>query len=176
MHWTAGSMNGAAVPYGSRSTTSTRFFSERWLYISALCYSSMSDSQRRDVGSHTMHHLRLFVPCQGLVCYRKSCHLTTWFPSIRLHAQSLRMLPAHWSQHFFSLLLWPMRKDHWQGHIWIRKLSSGNRKQPINGWVLTWQGVFLSHNEWSAVQLQRVLLISRLCFVDTGASLSSLEL
>ena len=35
-HWTAPSIKGAAVPYGSKSTTSTRSRSERWLYISAL--------------------------------------------------------------------------------------------------------------------------------------------
>lgn len=33
---TAASMKGAAVPYGSRSTTSTRVLSVRWLYIKAL--------------------------------------------------------------------------------------------------------------------------------------------
>jgi hypothetical protein len=36
MQPSAASMNGAAVPYGSRSTTSTRFVGTRWWYMRAL--------------------------------------------------------------------------------------------------------------------------------------------
>lgn len=57
IHWTAASTNGAAVPYGSRSTTSTRLRSSRWLYISELATKTQRQKHYGKSPKCTMHLL-----------------------------------------------------------------------------------------------------------------------
>jgi len=64
-------MNGAAVPYGSKSTTSTREPSALWLYINAL---TLPDQPGRE------ERLEKRIPCVSLVDHHFSrCRFRSWY-------------------------------------------------------------------------------------------------
>ena len=146
IHWTAASINGAAVPYGSRSTTSTRLRSSRWLYISELATKTQSQWQK-PYGKSTngyYHASPSLTSTSGSETSEVVSEDTFWGEvagDVRPLIATLRLIastaPGDKSFAITRLIAWLRQKksSRWQ-------------------WNLTWSTEFLWHSGLNGVQLR----------------------